>query len=73
MVEIFSPSPATRVKLLRLCSSALIFLSSWSSEMMCLTWASELPLNWPHMASRFTGLGYEASIMSNREVLVASG
>merc|ERR1719282_850596 len=41
--------------------------------MMCLTWASELPLNWPHMASRFTGLGYEASIMSSREVLVASG
>ena len=44
MAEIFSPSPATRVKLLRLCSSALIFLSSCSSEMMWRSWASELPV-----------------------------
>ena len=38
------PTPATLVKLLRLCSSALIFLSSCSSEMMCRICASELPV-----------------------------
>ena len=38
------PTPATLVKLLRLCSSALIFLSSCSSEIMWRIWASELPV-----------------------------